>query len=112
GHAPLRSHPTRASVAKPALGRPIGLRKWLYRLAAGILVPTLLFGLLEASLRICGYGYPTAFFIKPAQAWDGIACVSNYDFNRRFFPPGLARTPIPLSLPMVKPDGSYRIFFC
>src|SRR5205814_6584741 len=55
-------------------------------------------------------GYPTAFFVRPTEAVSGIDLVTNYDFSRRFFPPALARTPIPLALRAAKPAGTYRIF--
>ena len=40
-------------------------RKWLYRLAAMTLVPACILGLLEISLRLCGYGDATDFFQIP-----------------------------------------------
>jgi len=89
---------------------PTGWRKWAYRLIAATVVPALFFGLLELGLRVCAYGYPAAFFVPPTAAVPGIDLASNYDFSRRFFPPALARTPIPLALATVKPAGTYRIF--
>src|SRR4051794_1245310 len=87
------AHPSPAPPATvpTTLGRPAGPKRWLYRLAAGTLVPAVLFALLEVSLRLFGYGYPTSFFLWSAQTADGGGYVSNYDFSRRFFPPGLER---------------------
>jgi tetratricopeptide (TPR) repeat protein len=70
----------------------------------------LFFGLLELGLRVGGYGYPTSFFVPPTDAVSRSDLVSNYDFTRRFFPPALARTPIPLAIRKVKSPGTYRIF--
>jgi tetratricopeptide (TPR) repeat protein len=91
------------------MSRPTGLRKWLYRLAAMTLVPGLAFGLLEVGLRLGGYGYPTAFFLRQSHAGRDLY-VANYEFGRRFFPPGLARTPGPVAFPAARPAGAYRLF--
>src|SRR5207237_1057291 len=74
------------------------------------LVPAALLVLLECGLRLCGYGYPTSFFLRSAHTADGDGYVANYDFGRRFFPPGLERAPTPLALPAAKPAGAYRVF--
>jgi tetratricopeptide (TPR) repeat protein len=78
-------------------------RRW-FRLAA-LLLPILLLLLFEVGLRIAGYGYPTKFFLK-----SGNVYIENQDFTRRYFPPGLARSPQPVVLPVVKPPGTLRIF--
>jgi tetratricopeptide (TPR) repeat protein len=96
--------------ATPALGRPTGGRRWLYRLAAGTVVPLIVLALLEISLRLCGYGHATAFFIWSGLAPGGPGYVSNFDFGRRFFPPGTERAPTPLAMPMAKPAGTYRLY--
>lgn len=97
-------------AAKPSPGKPRGWRKWLYRLLAFTLVPALLFGLLEGVLWICGYGYPTAFFLKDPTAAKADRYVENHEFGRRFFPPGLSREPLPALLSEVKARGTCRIF--
>jgi tetratricopeptide (TPR) repeat protein len=63
--------------------------------------------LLEAGLRIAGYGYASAFFVRlpGAQAYT-----ANQRFGRRFFPTALARTPVAERFDAVKPPGTYRIF--
>jgi tetratricopeptide (TPR) repeat protein len=58
---------------------------------------------------MCGYGYPTGFFLK--NKIDGKDYyVSNDRFGYRFFPPALARTPLPMRMAANKSDNTYRIF--
>ena len=77
--------------------------------AAAVLAPFLLLGLLELYLRLVGWGYPTAFFLK---AWhDGRPVLTeNPKFAWRFFPPAVARSPQPISIAAEKPPGALRIF--
>ena len=93
--------PRKSAVPKP---RPpmSRRRKWLFRLAAMILAPLLFFSVLEAGLRLGGYGYPTTFFVGPDAA--GVY-TSNLQFGWRFFPRPIARTPVPCVL-SAKPAGS------
>jgi len=76
-----------------------------------VLAPLLFFGLLEASLRLVGYGYPTGFFVGP-DASGGYT--TNCRFGWRFFPRLLCRDPMPCLLsakPLTaKPPDSIRIF--
>ncbi len=83
-----------------------GWRGWLLRLALLVLSPLLLFGLLEAGLRLGGYGYPTGFFLGPDAHGT---CTTNYRFGWRFFPRPLARSPQPCFL-SAKPAAAIRIF--
>jgi tetratricopeptide (TPR) repeat protein len=71
-----------------------------------VLSPILFLGLLEAGLRLGGYGYPTGFFLGPDA---GGTCTANYRFEWRFFPRSLAREPWPCFL-SAKPAKSIRIF--
>jgi tetratricopeptide (TPR) repeat protein len=89
---------------------PTGWRKWLYRLTAVTAVPAVLFGLLELGLWTFGYGYPTSFFVHGFGPGQEALFVENRDFGRRFFPAGLARSPLTLTLPMAKAARTYRIF--
>ena len=89
--------------AQPVLSRR---RKWLFRLTVMIVAPVLFIAVLEAGLRLGGYGYPTTFFIGPNA--DG-AYTPNSRFGWRFFPRVLARTPVP-SFVSAKPAGTVRIF--
>ncbi|MEI7898823.1 MAG: tetratricopeptide repeat protein [bacterium] len=83
-----------------------GWRGRLLRLSLLLLAPVLFFGLLEAGLRLGGYGYPAGFFLGPDA--DG-AFRTNERFAWRFFPPSLARTPQPALL-FPKPAQTIRLF--
>ncbi len=84
-------------------------RLWLMRAGAMVVVPLLALGALELSLRLAGYGYPTDFFL-PARIEGRDFYVSNPKFGYRFFPPALARPPLPLRMAAQKSSGTYRIF--
>jgi tetratricopeptide (TPR) repeat protein len=98
--------PLETAVPKPP--RPVitTRRKWLFRIAAMIIPVVLFFALLEAGLRLGGYGYPTSFFIGPDA--KGI-CATNNRFGWRFFPRAIARQPQQCFI-SAKPSGSVRIF--
>jgi tetratricopeptide (TPR) repeat protein len=101
---PVKSATLRAGAA------PIsGWRHWLPRLLAAVLIPLLLLGGLELALRLCGYGHPTSFFLT-TQIANRAFYVTNDKFGFRFFPPALARTPLPLRMPAQKPGHTCRIF--
>ncbi|MHB1035369.1 MAG: tetratricopeptide repeat protein [Pirellulales bacterium] len=106
-----RPDPRAASTGAPAASganraTPTGRRKWLFRLAAATIVPVVFFLLLELGLRLWGYGYPTDFFVRiPGRD----TYTTNQQFGWRFFPPAIARAPVPCELP-AKPEGAYRIF--
>ena len=74
-----------------------------------ILVPLVLMACLECALRLAGYGYSTAFF-KPLKVAGQDCLVDNDDFGLRFFPPALARIPVPVVMKATKPVGAIRIF--
>ena len=71
-----------------------------------ILAPVLFFGVLEAGLRLGGYGYPTTFFVGPDAHGTR---ASNPRFAWRFFPRSLARPPNPCFL-ATEPAGAIRVF--
>lgn len=96
------------STEKPALKIP-QLRLWLFRIFTPIAILLLIIGGLELTLRLCGYGYPTSFFLN-TQISGKDYYVSNDRFGYRFFPPALARTPVPLRMVTKKPANTYRIF--
>ncbi len=81
---------------------------WLPRIASALLVPILLFGLVEGALRLFGVGValdPT----RPCVV-DGKATVcDNFAFAAVFLPPGMLRSPRPYAFPPDKPAGTYRI---
>jgi tetratricopeptide (TPR) repeat protein len=81
-------------------------RQWLVRLSALFLAPLIFLTLLEAGLRLGGYGYPTSFLVGPNAS--GVY-TSNPQFARRFIPRDLARTP-EASFLTKKPAGAVRIF--
>lgn len=106
-NAAAGSRPVRPS-AQEAQPRG-GARKWLFRAAALVLGPFLVWGLLEGGLRLGGYGYSTDFFQHVMIA--GTEClVPNPDFGKRFFPAALARVAAPTSMKAVKSAGTFRIF--
>jgi tetratricopeptide (TPR) repeat protein len=105
--------PTGASSKTPP-GTPaepsLAPRKlWLFRLTALVLLPLVLFGLLEAGLRVAGYGHNTAFFKRQKIGTEDVL-VENDSFGLRFFPPALARSPAPIVFKPKKVPGTFRIF--
>ncbi len=72
-------------------------------------MPLLLLVVLEIALRICGYGYSTAFF-KKLKIGNEDYLVQNDDFGLRFFPNEIARNPGVLRMKAKKADGTIRIF--
>ena len=84
-------------------------RIWLFRFLAVILVPACALGLLEISLRLFGYGHPTSYFLRQ-RLNDREMLTSNPWFGLRFFPPALARSPVPVVAPLQKEAGVYRVF--
>lgn len=72
-------------------------------------LPILLVGLVEVGLRLGGCGYPVSFFLRARQQ-ERAVLVENPKFGWRFFPPAVARSPLPLALPAEKPSGALRIF--
>ena len=95
-----------APAALPA--SPTTFRKWLFRLTA-LLLPVVLLGVLEISLRLGGYGFDPHFF-KRIKIGNEDWFVQNDDFSFRFFPPETARNPGPIRLPVHKAPGTFRIF--
>ena len=84
-------------------------RLWLFRIIAATVIPLLFLGSLELGLRVCGFGYPTSFFL-PTRINGEDFYVTNDRFGFRFFPPAIARTPFALRMQAKKPAGTYRIF--
>jgi tetratricopeptide (TPR) repeat protein len=103
----------RADSSAPSLSKPTPVltprRKWLFRLIALVLVPLLIFGGLEAVLRLIGYGYRTSFFEK-VRIGQREFLVNNENFSLRFFPPQLMRWSGPIRMDASKPPDTYRIF--
>ena len=79
------------------------------RLMAATLVPLFFLGFLEVGLRLAGYGYSTDFFV-PSKINGEDFLIPNRKFTHQFFPPALARAPLPMRMAAKKPEGTYRIF--
>jgi tetratricopeptide (TPR) repeat protein len=86
-----------------------GWHHWLPRIATAVLVPVLLFGIVEAALRICEVGIPTSV-THPCTVQGHPAFCDNLFFTATFFPPGIVRTPRPYAIPAKKPPETFRIF--
>jgi len=84
------------------------VRRRYFRLAL-FLGPFILLGMLELGLRLAGYGYPTAFFLR-SPGGDRFMLTDNSKFGWRFFPPAVARAPRPQYFAAQKPPGTVRIF--
>jgi tetratricopeptide (TPR) repeat protein len=98
------------SAAKKMPAQPLPRRKvWLFRLMALAGVPLVLLALLELSLRLFSFGYPTSFLLKSANR-NQETFVQNQQFGWRFFGPRAARLPFPMSIAREKPSGMIRIF--
>jgi tetratricopeptide (TPR) repeat protein len=84
-------------------------RLWVFRLVSIVLVPLLLFGLLEVVLRIAGYGFPTTAIVE--RQINGTECYfDNVKFAWQFFPRNIAREFDPFIFPLNKSDKTYRVF--
>ena len=101
--------PPKASKNPPAKVSFSTRKIWLFRISALILLPLLFFALLEAGLRVAGYGYPTTFF-KHEKINGEDVLVENDSFGLRFFPPALARSPSPIVFKPKKAPGTFRVF--
>jgi tetratricopeptide (TPR) repeat protein len=104
----VKSKRSRPKPAEPPAGEKFAPRRRWFRILA-LLLPLALLGLAEMGLRLGGYGYPTSYFL-PSQAGGRPVFIENQQFTRRFFPPGLARSPQPVLLPAAKPPQTCRIF--
>ena len=83
-------------------------RMRFFRIAA-LLLPFAFLGLIEAGLRLGGYGFDPHFF-KPIKIGGEDYLVQNDAFSFRFFPPDNARNPGVLRMKAIKPPGTFRIF--
>ena len=84
--------------------------RWIARIVlAGVVIPLLVLGVLEAGLRLSGFGHPTSLFVQ--RRIDGRDLyIANRYAGRRFFPASLARTPLPEVFPAIKATNTVRIF--
>ncbi|MCS7091572.1 MAG: tetratricopeptide repeat protein [Verrucomicrobiota bacterium] len=84
-------------------------RLWLYRFAAVVLIPGVLLGMAEMTLRLVGAGYPTTFLV-PLREGSRELWVQNDRFGWRFFGPERSRVPHPFAIPQRKDTNAVRIF--
>jgi tetratricopeptide (TPR) repeat protein len=89
--------------------RVSGWRLWLFRVISIVFIPALLFLLLEITLRVFGYGFPTKTTIK-CKVNGTPSYRDNQKFAWRFFPPNISRTANQFVFPSDKSSNTYRIF--
>src|ERR1700722_9772261 len=102
-----RKPPPRQSPFPAATATISPRRLWTMRFLLAVLVPLVLLGGLELGLRLAGAGYPTSYFL-PKQINGHRFFVTNEKFGYRFFPPSLARTPLPMRIAAAKPVNESR----
>jgi tetratricopeptide (TPR) repeat protein len=102
--APARSQITEATPAPRSRWC-----HWFAIAATNILVPVLLFVVVEMALRVCGVGTPTGVTV-PCTDQGRPAYCDNPSFVAPFFPQGMSRSPRPFVIPARKAPGTYRIF--
>ena len=96
-------------MSRPSRSRHSLLAQTGQFFAGAILIPCVILLLIEAGLRIAGYGHSASFFI--ANKLSGKTChVSNFAFTYRFFPPELARNVNRIVVPDIKAAGARRVF--
>lgn len=99
----------KTSIKKPAKKIVLSKSKiWTFRLFAICLVFVFLL-LLEIILRLCGYGFPTSFFLKN-KIKNNIVLSDNPQYGVRFFPRLIARAPTQFTFPLKKSPNTYRVF--
>lgn len=104
----VRSESSESSVETPKVVVPTR-RLWAMRVVAMVLMPTLFLLGLEGILRVAGYGNSTGFFEQETVNGEGFY-YTNPAFGFRFFPPSVARAPIPQRFVREKEENTFRIF--
>jgi tetratricopeptide (TPR) repeat protein len=84
-------------------------RLWLFRLVAFIVIPIVFFSLLELTLRLFHFGYPSTALVE-TKTNATYYVHDNPAFAYRFFPKNLAREFTPLRFKANKPNDVFRIF--
>jgi tetratricopeptide (TPR) repeat protein len=95
--------------AVPENSRPTRRKRYWAQIAAAIVVPVLLLGMIEGALRLFGVGFPTDLTV-PCTVEGRAASCYNLFFPAPFFPPGMIKTPQAYAMPADKPPGTFRIF--
>jgi tetratricopeptide (TPR) repeat protein len=93
----------------PVARRLSGWRLWRWRLLALVGVPLVVLVMFEMTLRLAGFGYPTAFLLSSSHH-DRKTFVQNNQFGWRFFGKRRSRTPDAISMLQDKPANTIRIF--
>ena len=93
-------------LSPPQIGKK---RLWAFRTVSLIILPLLIFGGLELSLRIFGVGYPTQAVISREVGGKPKYC-HNPEFGWRFFPKNIARDFDAFVFDIKKAPQTYRIF--
>jgi tetratricopeptide (TPR) repeat protein len=85
------------------------VRVWIFRIVTAIAVPVVVLAGVEVSLRLFGFGYPSAFTV-PCTVQGQSAFCDNDHFTWQFFPPGLFRLPPAFAISAQKPPRTFRVF--
>ena len=96
------------SAVSGGAGKGPRRRVWAFRLAAILGVPALFFLLLEAALRLSGYGVPTSF-LREERIGEREVFVPNLRVAERFLGKAMARQPDAFLVDRSKPQGTMRI---
>ena len=83
-------------------------RLWLFRFIAIIVIPVVFFLLLELTLRLFHFGYPSTALVETSTNGTNYLH-ENSAFAYRFFPKKLARGFVPLRFKKDKDDDVFRI---
>ncbi len=84
-------------------------RLWSARIATAVIVPLLLLGIVEGTLRLCQVGFPSAVTVPCTIKGSPAAC-DNLFFTSAFFPPRMIRLPRPYAIPAEKSPNTFRVF--
>lgn len=107
--APKAETPARDKPAAPSRLKLAAPTLWLFRAVLALGTPLLFFAVVEAGLRLAGFGHPAGFLLPSTNA--GVPTfVQNTRFGWRFFGARMARTPQPISISRVKPAKTIRVF--
>lgn len=100
----------RKSETNSRAATKVNAKRTAQYLIAVILIPLILFFLLEGLLTVVKYGYPVTFFIKK-KCEGQYRYVANHNIGWRYFPKPVApRLHFPGHFPAIKGDTTYRIF--
>lgn len=84
-------------------------RPWWFKIAAAVLIPCFLLACAELSLRLMGFGFNPAFFLKSSVDHRKVFG-DNQRFGRLFFSPSMVRHPAPIQFDAVKEPNTLRLF--